>query len=107
FSLDDAGAPDDRDQAPALATRDRTALRDGHRVTLARLASLVVCQQTRGTADVLAIALVLEHALDFHRDGLGRLGADHFALQRALCLFGCFRHVISLRSWRAVHPARS
>src|SRR5512145_600104 len=70
------GALEHRHQLPRLASRHRAAGRNRHGVTLAGRAGLVMREQARGAADVLAVTRVLQHALDLDGDRLGRLGAD-------------------------------
>src|SRR5262245_26110175 len=61
---------DDFHEAPALVARQRAALRDDDRVTLAALVLLVVRHDLARAAHVLPIHGVRNAALDSHRDGL-------------------------------------
>src|SRR5688572_28406471 len=66
-------------EAPALVARQRPALLDRDQVAGAALAVLVVRQQLRRAALVLAVSGVRHVALDQDRDGLLHLGADDLA----------------------------
>src|SRR5690349_4135326 len=79
-------------ERPGLAAGNGPALRNRHGVALTRLAGLVMGQQAGGATDVLAIARMLEHARNLHRNGLRGLRTDDRTGQRALRLFGCFGH---------------
>src|SRR6185369_16576815 len=74
-------------ELPRLATGNRPALRNRHRVALACFAGLVMSQQPRRATDVLAIARMLQHARNLDRNGLQGLRTDDLSGQRALRLF--------------------
>src|ERR1700681_2744895 len=83
-----ARALDDREQTPGLVPRQRPARRDRHRVALARLVVLIVCQQLGGAAHEFAVGRMAHDALDRHRDGLVHLVAHDLSGQRAHGLAG-------------------
>src|SRR5262245_43906389 len=81
-------ALDHAHQGPRLVPRKRAALRDRDGVALAALVPLVVCEQLRRAAHVLAVGRVLDQPLDRHGDGLVHLVADDGAGQRLAGLVG-------------------
>src|ERR1700674_4368754 len=83
-----ARALDYREQTPGLVPRQRPARRDRHRVALARLVVLIVCQQLGGAAHEFAVGRMAHDALDRHRDGLVHLVAHDLSGQRAHGLAG-------------------
>src|SRR5437870_2378391 len=73
------GAFDHAQQTPRLAARQGTARSDRHGVAFLALVVLVMRQQLRGAANVLAVRRMLDQALDLDRDGLVHLIAGHAA----------------------------
>src|SRR5262245_64447528 len=69
-------------QGPGLVPRQRPALRDRDGVARAALVLLVVREQLRRAAHVLAVGRVLDQPLDRHGDGLVHLVADDRSGQR-------------------------
>ena len=99
---------------PAARTCCATADGTGEIVTVSPSRASSVsswASSLRRAADVLAVARVLDQALDLDRDGLGRLAADDRARQRALR--PCLRRPASAHdftcspSCRAARAARS
>src|SRR5688500_9826526 len=85
-------------QAPALVARQRPTLLDRDQIAGAALAVLVVRQQLRRAALVLAVLRVRHVALDQDRDRLLHLGADDAAGQRLDLLGLLVRGRFSLRA---------
>src|SRR5450755_2332006 len=70
-------------------TRQRAAWRNRYGVALMRLTLLIVCEELRRAAYVLAVLRVLHEALDLHRNRLLHLGADDAPGEGARPLLGC------------------
>src|SRR5262245_8025190 len=81
-------ALDHAHQGPRPVTRQRAALRDRDGVALAALVLLVVREQLRRAAHVLAVSRVLDQPLDRNGDGLVHPVADDGAGQRLARLVG-------------------
>src|SRR5512137_476012 len=81
---DRAGPLDDAHHLPRLAGGEAAALGDLDQVAFLALGGLVVGEELRRAADVLAVALVLDEPLHRHRDRLLHLVADDGAGQRTL-----------------------
>ena len=70
-------------EPPGLVTRERSALGDRYRIALTRLVGLIVSEQLRRAANVLAVTRVLDQARNFDRDGLVHFVADDPPGERA------------------------
>src|SRR5690606_33835488 len=68
-------------QAPGLATRQRSAFSDGHQITLATRVFLIVRLDLGGLGHHLPVDRVPNPPLHQHRDGLVHLVADHATTQ--------------------------
>src|SRR5579863_1594583 len=79
-----AGAFDDAHQHPRFTPRHRPARLDGHRVAFLALIALVMREELRGAANVLAVGRMFHQTLDGHRNGLVHLVADHLAREQPL-----------------------
>src|ERR1700681_1349827 len=82
------GLVHDRKQAPGLVPGERPTRRDGHGVAFMGLALLIVREELRRAADVLAVLRVLDEALNLNRNRLLHLGADDAPGEGARLLLG-------------------